>query len=502
MSTEPRLYLSTNAEFSRLARLLDLAPLGVIVRDFGSDRIVYWSQGAEELYGWSRDEALGQVTHELLFTRFPISRAVVDTELRQNGRWEGELIHRRRDGEERIVVSRQVLERDDRGIPVATLEINVDVTASRREQEAAGSLAESYRLLVDNVRDYAIFLLSPEGRVMSWNVGAERLKGYTRDEIIGEPFTRFYRPGDIAAGLPGAFLDRAATDGRVAYEGWRVRKDGSEFWAYVVLTVLRDAGGELRGFAKITHDLTGRRSAEEARARASREEGMRVAAEVAEAELRTSRDQLSAILAGVAEGITVQDAQGHLIYANAAAARLCGFASVADLLVVPGSEVLERFELFDEGGDSLPPERLPGRLAFAGCEPPEVLVRFRVRSTREERWALVNATPIRDDSGRVVLSVSIFRDITDRRREEQAARFLAAVSAELAGSLDLEVTLQRVASLAVPALADWCVVDLVDKQGELRRVAGAHPEPAMMALADELSARYPDDRHRRADCTR
>jgi PAS domain S-box-containing protein len=406
-----------------------------------------------------------------------VPKAAVDNELRQTGRWAGELIHRRRDGGERMVASRQTVERDDRGNPVAILEINTDLTARRQQEEAARSLAERYRLLVDTVRDYAIVLLSPDGRVVSWNLGAQRLKGYMRDEIIGQPFTCFYPPEDVAKGLPPLLLDRAATDGSAAHEGWRVQKNGSRFWAYVVLTALRGTNGELRGFAKITHDLTERRSAEEARARASREEGARAASEAAQAALRASRNQLSAILAGVAEGIAVQDAPGHIVYANDAAARLCGFTRVDDLLAASDAEILRRFELFDERGEPMPSERLPGRLAFTAGESSEVLVRFNVRSTHEGRWALVNATPIRNESGRVVLSVSIFRDVTERRRKEQTARFLGTVSAEL----------------AVPTVADWCVVDLVDEQGQLRRIAAFHLDPARMALAEELSGRYPDD---------
>jgi len=122
---------------------------------------------------------------------------------------------------------------------------------------------ERFRLLVDTVKDYAIFMLDPEGRVASWNTGAERLKGYHAEEILGRHFSCFYPPKDVQAGLPARALETAAAQGRSENEGWRVRKDGSHFWAHVVLTALRDEAGTLVAFAKVTRDLTEQRRAAE-----------------------------------------------------------------------------------------------------------------------------------------------------------------------------------------------------------------------------------------------
>ena len=122
---------------------------------------------------------------------------------------------------------------------------------------------ERFRLLVDTVKDYAIFMLDPEGRVASWNTGAERLKGYHAEEILGRHFSCFYPPKDVQAGLPARALETAAAQGRSENEGWRVRKDGSPFWANVVLTALRDKAGTLVAFAKVTRDLTEQRRAAE-----------------------------------------------------------------------------------------------------------------------------------------------------------------------------------------------------------------------------------------------
>jgi len=122
---------------------------------------------------------------------------------------------------------------------------------------------EAFRLLVENVKDYAIFMLDPKGRVMTWNEGAQRIKGYTEDEIVGKHFSVFYSPEDAASGICERELEDAIADGRIEVEGWRYRKDGTPFWATVVITALVDEGGELRGFAKVTRDVTGWLEAEE-----------------------------------------------------------------------------------------------------------------------------------------------------------------------------------------------------------------------------------------------
>jgi PAS domain S-box-containing protein len=127
---------------------------------------------------------------------------------------------------------------------------------SNQEAHRRQATDEQFRLLVAAVNDYAIFLLDPEGRVVSWNAGAERIKGYQAREILGQPFTRFYPPQDVEAGIPAAALRQAREHGRFVGYGWRVRKDGSRFYAHVTITALRDAGGTVWGFAKVTQDIT------------------------------------------------------------------------------------------------------------------------------------------------------------------------------------------------------------------------------------------------------
>jgi PAS domain S-box-containing protein len=129
---------------------------------------------------------------------------------------------------------------------------------------------DAFRLLVEAVQDYAIFLLDPRGYVSTWNMGAKRIKGYTASEIIGQHFSRFYPEEDIAANKPGRELEIAIRDGRLEDEGWRLRKDGSRFWANVIITALRDANGNLVGFAKVTRDITERMKTHEALQQANR----------------------------------------------------------------------------------------------------------------------------------------------------------------------------------------------------------------------------------------
>src|SRR5690349_17320334 len=129
---------------------------------------------------------------------------------------------------------------------------------------AAGADPERFRLFVANVTDYALYMLNPEGLVISWNAGARRFKGYPADEIIGQHFSRFYTEEDKAADLPARALQTALTEGKFEDEGWRVRKDGTRFWASVVIEPIRDHNGALVGFGKIARDITERKKAAEA----------------------------------------------------------------------------------------------------------------------------------------------------------------------------------------------------------------------------------------------
>ena len=171
-------------------------------------------------------------------------------------------------------------------------------TAAKPPQDGAiaHESGDIHRLLVQSVRDYAIFMLDPTGHVATWNEGAERLKGYTAAEIIGKHFSIFYPQADLDDGKPARELRIATAEGKYEEEGWRIRKDGTRFWANVVITAVRDAAGNLAGFAKVTRDLTERRAAQERAIEDARrlaaEEGRRAAAQEQTEEFRALADQL------------------------------------------------------------------------------------------------------------------------------------------------------------------------------------------------------------------
>jgi len=232
---------------SEAARLLDLAYDAIFAIEMKSHRITYWNAGAERMYGYSRDEAIGNASHALLQTQFPSGQAMAYDEVIRMGTWEGTLVQTRKDGSRVYVDGRWRLDREAKTI----LEVNRDVTHHY-------NVAERFELLVGSIVDYAIFMLDTEGNVVTWNAGARRIKGYEQAEIVGRSFEQFYTPEARAQGVPKRHLKDAADYGHIDYEGWRMRKDGTRFWASVVLTAMRDPFGRLTGFAKVTRDMTGK----------------------------------------------------------------------------------------------------------------------------------------------------------------------------------------------------------------------------------------------------
>src|SRR5260370_27601824 len=190
-------------------------------------------------------------------------------------------------------------------------------------------------------------------------------------------------------------------------------------------------------------------------------------------ELQHSRDQLAAILGAIADGVTVQDTNGALIFANDVAARLSGFASADDFRQSFAS-VVQSFTLVDEDGQPLPYDRLPGRRVLQGEEPEELVVQFRNRDSGEWRWSILDAKPVRDEQGNVRMVVNIFRDITDRKRHTDATDFLAAASTILGSALDVPSRLQQLPEVGGGPIAAWCIVDLAEAANLTRRVAVAH----------------------------
>jgi len=175
-----------------------------------------------------------------------------------------ELTYIRKDGSRFPAIVSVTALRDDRAAIIGYLLIGTDNSARKHVEEKLRWTEESFRLMVESVTDYAIVMLDPEGFVVSWNTGAERIKGFQAEEIVGQHFARFYPPDEVESGKPGRDLDLATGSGRHEDEGWRLRKDGSTFWANVVITAIRDQASGLRGFAKLTRDLTERNKVEAA----------------------------------------------------------------------------------------------------------------------------------------------------------------------------------------------------------------------------------------------
>lgn len=250
-----------------LDKLCEFSPDGIVLVTSPEGRIVRVNAEAERMSGYSRDELVGRSVDDLIPPRSRNPHGPSRLTYRPEDRMDGagailELYVKRKDGVEfPVEATCGPVETDDGELVLGVVR---DVTARKQAEDALRHSEERLRSIVETVKDYAILSLDPEGRVTSWNRAAERIKGYRAEEIIGQHFSRFYPPEDTERGKPDQALKLAAEHGRFEDEGWRIRKDGSRFWANVVLTALRDNAGSLRGFSKITRDFTMRKRAEEA----------------------------------------------------------------------------------------------------------------------------------------------------------------------------------------------------------------------------------------------
>ena len=273
--------------------------------------IASWNLGAERIKGYGSHEVLGRhfsifFTEEDRAAEKP-ARALA-TALRA-GRFEDESWRVRKDGSRFWATTVLDTVRDEHGDLVGFAKVTRDMTGPRAAQEALRESERRFRLLVDGVTDYAIYMLDPKGTVANWNSGAQRIKGYTADEIVGQHFSRFFTEEDRRLGLPQRALDTAASVGRFESDGWRLRKDGSRFWANAVLDAIRDSSGELLGFAKITRDITERRDAtrklEETREQLFQAQKMEAIGQLTGGVAHDFNNLLTVILGGVdmAEGL-------------------------------------------------------------------------------------------------------------------------------------------------------------------------------------------------------
>jgi PAS domain S-box-containing protein len=258
----------------------------------------------------------------------------------------------------------------------------------QKAQQPGGLQSDDiFRLLVDAVTDYAIYMLDPTGVVASWNPGAQRFKGYTADEIIGQHFSRFYTEEDVRAGLPAQVLRTAAREGKFETEGWRRRKDGTRFWAHVVVDPVRDASGALLGFAKITRDLTERRRAEQA------------------------QEEVRLLVQSVTDyALYMLDRDGNVASWNAGAERIKGYR--------PDEIIGRHFSTFYTEEDRAAGEPALA-LAAAEREGRYEKEAQRVRKDGTRFWANVVIDPIRNADGSLRGFVKITRDVTERHEAER-----------------------------------------------------------------------------------
>ena len=248
----------TDADYRRMVEAVGDYAIFMLDAD---GRVASWNRGAEQAKGYAADEIVGQ-HFSVFYPQDRVDEGWPEQELvlaRQHGRIEDEGWRIRKDGSRfwaSVIITALF---DDGGRLRGYAKVTRDLTERREHEELLRQSDERFRLIVEGVRDYAIFMLDPGGHVATWNLGAQVNKGYLAEEILGRHFSVFYTQADIDRAWPARELELALRDGRFEDEGWRVRKDGSRFWANVVITALHDADGRHLGFSKVTRDLTQQR---------------------------------------------------------------------------------------------------------------------------------------------------------------------------------------------------------------------------------------------------
>jgi PAS domain S-box-containing protein len=363
-----------------------------------------WNAGAERIKGYRAAEVIGQ-HFSLFFTRedkaadMPgqiLVRAGRDGQAEQEG-W-----RIRKDGGRFWASSVVQPVRDARGRAIGFAKITRDMTERRAAQQALYDSERRFRLLVHAVKDCAIYMLDPSGVIVNWNSGAERLKGYSAAEIVGQHFSKFYTREDRMAGLPTRVLEAAARDGHYEAEGWRVRKDGGRFWAAVEVDAIHDENEELIGFAKITRDITER--------------------QVAQQTLRETARQFRTLIGGVTDyALFMLDPNGLVVNWNAGAERIKGYS--ADEII---GHHFSRFYTDRDRAAGLPARALQiatqeGRYEAEG---------WRVRKDGSLFWANAIIDRIADENGAVIGFAKITRDITERRNAHLALQEAQAQRAQ------------------------------------------------------------------------
>jgi PAS domain S-box-containing protein len=395
--------------------------------------IMSWSPGAERLHGYTEAEAVGKPL-SVLYPPAERSPEKAERELSiatALGHFEEEGWRARKDGSTFWASVVVTAIRDASGHLNGFAKVTTDLTERRKAEDQLRESEERLRLLIGSIKDYAIFMLDPNGRIVTWNPGAERIKGYQAEEIIGHIISRFYTPEDLDKGLPQKLLHQAETEGRVENEGWRLRKDGTRFWADVVISAVRDSSGRLRGFAKVTRDLTERRQMEEGLLQlAQTREALRLRDEflsIASHELKTPITTLQLQLQSVRERIEALD-QRVVSKVDRATRSSEQLAQLVDSLLDVSRIATGRFELKPERFDLAESvreviERFQDAATHAGCE-----LSSRIEGSLLGTW--------------------------DRLRIEQVLTNLLANAIKYAAGAPIEVSLARESETAILEVRD------------------------------------------------
>ncbi len=356
-------------------------------------RIASWNTGAERIKGYTATEVLGQ-PFDKMFTTEDVANGnpqrILDAAL-ASGRYEDEGNRPRKDGSLYWAIQ-TVTALPENAHNVGFAVITRDISERRRVEEALRASEERFRLLVNGVHDHAIYMLSVNGEIQTWNGGAAHIYGYTAEEIIGQHRKVFFTPEDVADGAPQRELDLAAAKGRTSEEGWRVRKDGSSFWANGTMTVLRDAAGGVRGFVKVVRDLSERKSAEDA--------------------LRLSEGRFRSLVTASAQIVWTTDATGELYIATPSWGEYTG---------LPEAEVRGWGWLNAIHPDDRRRANERWRLSLQSNERIEVDFRIR-RADGEWRHFSVRGVPIPDKDGAIREWVGVCEDATEQRQAEEGLR--------------------------------------------------------------------------------
>jgi PAS domain S-box-containing protein len=408
--------------------------------------VVTWNLGAERIKGYRASDIIGR-HFSAFYPQSAIDKKWPQHELEtaaRIGHFEDEGWRVRKDGTmfwANVVITAI---RNDDGQLLGFSKITRDLTERRMNEERLRVSEERFRMMVEGVRDYAIFLLDPSGRVATWNTGAQRIKGYAADEIIGRHFSEFYPQEARDRNWPQRELEEALRLGRFEDEGWRLRKDGSRFWANVVITPLRDRDGVHRGFSKITRDLTERREQEQ--------------------RLRQSEERFRLLLEGVQDyAVYMLDPEGRVTSWNAGAQRITGYS--ADEIV---GQSFERFYPAEDVAAGRPGQELRTAMLNRRAED----IGWRVKKDGSLFWAEVVVTALHDEDGNLRGFAKVVRDLSEKKRienlEEQGrhlTEFLAMLAHELRNPLAPirnALGIMAVNKEATPQTA-WCR-DVIDRQ--------------------------------------